>query len=466
LAGVAGLAAMDGQPRPYSDAGDVLLAPYSRLGRVLHVVEKDGTTHGSGGAWLAHRASSHERCVITSADAHLLCRAPPSAPANSTANSIADLDAVVDDADCGTLEARLAVLWRRLKPGGAYFFPLREPVVPMVQSWIFKLNEMLHVYNRKPILKHYMGRRTVEHAQRSKAAARHPLPPAAALVFCAPSGCGVVKTGPCDCVPCESCSHQGHGNACGARWASQPQLAGCAGGSQRSADTLQLAHDGLTARKVSDKVSISAYQVMYGALLTPLARSRRDSNRTLRLFEIGLGCDQGYGPGASVDMWQRHFRHGPLELWEAEYDAPCVQQARRKGQLDGVLTVTGDQGNETTLQQWLAAVGDGGLDAVIDDGGHRNSQIAATFKWFWPTVRPGGLYFIEDLHVGYTTRYDDTRGTAVISDIVQAWTAQLAGLPAPDGRLRKLPEGAAFVACQTRACVIGRVGRNTHTGHS
>ena len=78
-------------------------------------------------------------------------------------------------------------------------------------------------------------------------------------------------------------------------------------------------------------------------------------------------------------------------------------------------TVTGDQGNASVLRRWRAEMGGGGFDAVIDDGGHRNSQLAATFEAFWPEVRPGGVYFLEDLHVGYASRYEDTAGGAIVA---------------------------------------------------
>ena len=135
-------------------------------------------------------------------------------------------------------------------------------------------------------------------------------------------------------------------------------------------------------------------------------------------------------------------------------------------------TVTGDQANASVLRRWRTEMsaaaresgGASGFDAVIDDGGHKNSQLAATFLAFWPEVRPGGVYFLEDLHVGYSSRYEDTRGQAIMADVLQGWLAQLAGrAPPSDGggggpfaALRRLPAGVEFVACQPRACAVGK----------
>ena len=56
-------------------------------------------------------------------------------------------------------------------------------------------------------------------------------------------------------------------------------------------------------RPVTDKVAPHEYQLMYGMLLLPL----RERPTPPKLLEIGLGCDQRYGPGASVALWQRLF---------------------------------------------------------------------------------------------------------------------------------------------------------------
>ena len=119
--------------------------------------------------------------------------------------------------------------------------------------------------------------------------------------------------------------------ACAAAVA-RPEVRACASASRRAAETVGLVRAGSVALPVSDKIDTSGYQIMYGALL----RHRRGGGgsggggagggRALRLFEVGLGCDQRYGPGASVSLWQRYL--GPLlELWEGEYDASRLSVA-------------------------------------------------------------------------------------------------------------------------------------------
>ena len=141
---------------------------------------------------------------------------------------------------------------------------------------------------------------------------------------------------------------------------------------------------------VTDKVTTHSFYTMYGRFLLPYYQRKP----RMKMLEIGLGCDMNYGPGASVSLWKTLF---PVaELWEAEYDGACVEKAVKEGKLDGLHPLVGDQGNNATLDSWIEKSG-GQFDVVIDDGGHHNCQIKASFDKLWPQLLPGGLYFIEDI---------------------------------------------------------------------
>lgn len=180
------------------------------------------------------------------------------------------------------------------------------------------------------------------------------------------------------------------------------------------------------------------------------------------------------GPGESADVWRRLFPRG-LELWVAESDGACA--AAYAASEDDTLEnrtriVVGDQGNPTDLDRWLAESG-GDFDAVIDDGGHRNSLINASFYALWPALKPGGVYFIEDLSVGRAKGFDDA--DFVMADVMGVWIDQLLiterldertwgpqpTYAATEGRRRRfpLPDDVAFVHCGPNVCALGKSRR-------
>ena len=108
---------------------------------------------------------------------------------------------------------------------------------------------------------------------------------------------------------------------------------------------------------------------------------------------------------------------------------------------------------------------------MIDDGGHYNTMIKTSFDHLWPQVKPGGVYFIEDLQAGRSPSvdnkftYEDTNGQAVVSDIIQAWIEQLlltarvgSNVGPRESQKTKfpLPDGVEGIFCQSEACMIAK----------
>ena len=156
--------------------------------------------------------------------------------------------------------------------------------------------------------------------------------------------------------------------------------------------------------KPSDKFTSHSYQTMYGMFLIPMLLDADKEGKKLKVMEIGLGCGSGAaaggGPGKSASLWKHFFGEKVGEIWFAEYDAACVKREKDAGRMEGLNIVTGDQANVTTLYQWINET-KGGFDVIIDDGGHANRMIKTSFDVLFPhALRPGGLYFMEDLHVG------------------------------------------------------------------
>ena len=121
--------------------------------------------------------------------------------------------------------------------------------------------------------------------------------------------------------------------------------------------------------------------------------------------------------------------------------------------MDGFQTLTGDQGDDKVLDNWIEISG-GKFDVVIDDGGHQNCQIWHSFMKLWPTVKPGGLYFIEDMQVAkmrvyrnFTTEKCDSN--LIVPEKLKIFIDELLYDVSRKSDLE-------FIFCQSEACVLGK----------
>jgi hypothetical protein len=194
---------------------------------------------------------------------------------------------------------------------------------------------------------------------------------------------------------------------------------------------------------ITDKVTTHSYEFMYEKYLA----TRR--HHKLKLLEIGLGCDMAYGPGASATVWRKYLPHA--ELWFAEFNADCV--ALHMSQLNAlsVKAVTGDQADVETLKRWVNET-QGGFDVIVDDGGHQNQQILASFTvLFHNALKAGGVYFIEDLHVSR-----EWPGTGpIVLDVLHDWQESLLTKRIYDANGDHIPPtDIKSIECVAEACII------------
>eukprot|EP00571_Detonula_confervacea_P016113 CAMPEP_0172310726 /NCGR_PEP_ID=MMETSP1058-20130122/12654_1 /TAXON_ID=83371 /ORGANISM="Detonula confervacea, Strain CCMP 353" /LENGTH=435 /DNA_ID=CAMNT_0013023657 /DNA_START=203 /DNA_END=1510 /DNA_ORIENTATION=- len=194
----------------------------------------------------------------------------------------------------------------------------------------------------------------------------------------------------------------------------------------------------------TDKVTSHRYQIMYGQFLIPYYERKPH----MKMLEIGLGCDMNYGPGASVALWRKLFPQ--TAKWEAEYGANCVEKSKERGDLDGLSVLVGDQGDIPTLDNWVHDSGGANFDVVIDDGGHQQCQIWTTFLKLWPPLLPGGLYFIEDLQVSRHRKYQG-HGNSLCkqgTNVVEMMKEMI------DDLVHQRQTDVQFIFCQRDACML------------
>ncbi|HZF77467.1 MAG TPA: class I SAM-dependent methyltransferase [Acetobacteraceae bacterium] len=116
----------------------------------------------------------------------------------------------------------------------------------------------------------------------------------------------------------------------------------------------------------------------------------RFRGRSPRVLEIGVDR------GGSLRLWSAYFGGGTrivgLDIVEA------CRRFERPG--EGIFVRIGSQSDPDVLR--AVAEEFGPFDLIIDDGSHRASDQIASFNGlFGHALKPGGIYFVEDLQCAY-----------------------------------------------------------------
>jgi 23S rRNA U2552 (ribose-2'-O)-methylase RlmE/FtsJ len=136
----------------------------------------------------------------------------------------------------------------------------------------------------------------------------------------------------------------------------------------------------------------------------------------------------GVSQGGSLQMWKHYF--GPqARIIGVDINPKCAALAEPQIQIR-----IGDQEDRNFLRSLANEVG--GIDVLIEDGGHTMGQQIATFEELWPNIVEGGVFLIEDLHTSYWAKYGGglrREGTFVeyakqLIDQQHAWHSREEGL--------------------------------------
>ncbi|KAH7028054.1 uncharacterized protein B0I36DRAFT_146617 [Microdochium trichocladiopsis] len=208
----------------------------------------------------------------------------------------------------------------------------------------------------------------------------------------------------------------------------------------------------------TDKVTDHQYQYMYEKHLSPIRNQKK-----LKMLEIGLGCNMNYGPGASYYTWLEYFPH--VDLYYLEYDAACAQKWGAK--TSGATIYTGDQADPDVLSEVISKSG-GEFDIIVDDGGHTMKQQQTSLEHLWKAVKPGGIYFVEDLQTSFWTQYggDPTGGKdPKIPTMLKFIYEMIDDRMAPDGdKHLELTADLRGVECQREVCAFFKKGGEDEPG--
>ncbi|CCF47370.1 hard-surface induced protein 5 [Colletotrichum higginsianum] len=163
-----------------------------------------------------------------------------------------------------------------------------------------------------------------------------------------------------------------------------------------------------------------------------------------------------YGPGASYKTWMKYFPH--VDLNTVEYDEICGKAWTAKNPEATVFY--GEQASAPFIKKVGSEVTAPGLvDIIVDDGGHTMTQQENSLRELWPFLRPGGIYFAEDLHTSFMDSYggdasraDPAKRTFMtfIHELVDDFMAAKVGVPSKNAWYKEI----ASIDCMEALCVL------------
>lgn len=111
-----------------------------------------------------------------------------------------------------------------------------------------------------------------------------------------------------------------------------------------------------------------------------------------KLKTIDVVLEVGIAGGASLRLWAELFPGARIIGMDIDPDSLIEEGS--------ISSFWVDQLDVTSLRnakRWLMQQNANPVDFVIDDGLHTAEAAIKTFENFWPMVRPGGCYVIEDV---------------------------------------------------------------------
>jgi hypothetical protein len=134
---------------------------------------------------------------------------------------------------------------------------------------------------------------------------------------------------------------------------------------------------------------------VYSVLFDPF------KSATLNILEIGIGTmvqgsvssmkgymPDSYRPGASLRAWKEYFSESNIYGIDIQKDTQFRE--------DRIQTHLCDSTNVESVRSFMDTVGVQ-FDIIIDDGWHLDTAQRTTLANFFPHLREGGLYIIEDI---------------------------------------------------------------------
>jgi SAM-dependent methyltransferase len=119
----------------------------------------------------------------------------------------------------------------------------------------------------------------------------------------------------------------------------------------------------------------------------------RYRNDAITLLEIGVQN------GGSLEIWSKYFPKA-ARILGCDIEEKCRALTFEDPRIEAFI---GDANSPPIYERLTKDTPN--FDIIIDDGSHHVDDVVRSFALYFPTLKPGGVYVIEDLHTSYWPQY-------------------------------------------------------------
>ena len=120
--------------------------------------------------------------------------------------------------------------------------------------------------------------------------------------------------------------------------------------------------------------------------------------KELKTINVNSFLEIGIGQGKSLKMWREYYPQAKLygiERFGCEENT-IIHHSYKGEDIKELIVIDGDS---SKMETWQSIPYD--LDVIVEDGDHTPETMVNTFLLGFDHLRKGGLYFMEDTHVGF-----------------------------------------------------------------